>query len=96
VNLFHVKRSPNDPYEQLHAHLTHLETLLMATVADLTQAVQANAQATTDLTAAITAHVTAAIDPAALDAPLQALGQNTAALVAATQALAPVPAAPAA
>lgn len=90
--MFHVKHAPNDQYLHLHDHISHIEVLLMATVADLTAAIQANTDAVALLATASQNHAATIIDPASLDAPVSQITANTAAVEAATALLAPAPA----
>jgi len=96
MNLFHVKHEPNDPYAHLHDHLTHLETILMATLAQINDAIAANTAATTALATAVQTSIGQNVDPASLDAPLAQINANTAAVQEAIVALTPAAAAPAA
>lgn len=94
--MFHVKADHPDPLAHVHEHLTHLEETIMATLAQINDALAAQATATSALAAAVQASIGQNIDPASLDAPLAQINANTQAIQEATTALSPgaAPAAP--
>lgn len=96
--MFHVKADHPDPLAHVHEHLTHLEETIMATLAQINDALAAQASAATALSAAVRVSIGSNVDPASLDAPLAQINANTQAIQEATTALSPgaAPAAPSA